>query len=516
MKQYMGVHAVELLNTLNLVTLYNLPLSKRSLQKKVSIKLSYLFFIPIFIATALIFSGCQSLTPKPDDLNNRVIIPDSYHNFKDRAISQNSPNTKWWEDFGSRELNSLIENALGNNFTLKESLARLKQAKALQDSQNTALLPSLNFNASVGRRASDTSGAAGASSYGNFSAGPVASYEVDLWGKIDAKTLEYQHRTSAAQFDLESVAISVAAEISNSWVELITVREVMALVKEQIKTNSMLLELLELRFKNSMSTALDVLQQQEVVAKIRSRIPALEIRQATLLNSIALLSGRASLSQIDIKTPNLGEIPAMPQAGIPSDLISNRPDIKGAGARLTASKWAIFQARADRLPSLNLNGSFLFQHATLESLLRNWILSLASNLNATLFDGGRNRAAVDLAIGVMDERLAGYQKAIFTAIMEVENSITSEKQRIKLIELLNAELSIAKIALEEAHNRYIKGGDSFIQVVTEELNVQNLEINLLEQKALLFKDRIALYRALGGRWTKGFVEQQFKKRTLKF
>lgn len=515
MRNYIGVHESEpLLSLLNLPPL-NLRSSNIFLFKSFYCKMPFSIFklsiILLVIFFNLFLSSCKSLIPEPENPHNKLLIPDSYYNLtQDSYYSEK--NHRWWESFESSELNDLIETALGKNFTLKEAWARLKQAEAAQKSQNSALFPSINFNASAARKALETTASAGSylisggsantgssqSSYSNFSAGPAAAYEVDLWGNINARILEYESRTAAAAFDVETAAISVAAEIAGNWVELITVRETISLIKQQVETNTMLLELLELRFANSMSTALDVLQQKEVVAKSRARIPPLEIREANLLNSISLLCGKAYRKEISISTPTLKEIGTIPQVGIPAELLSNRPDIKSAGFRLTASKWALFQARADRLPSLTLNGSFLLQHTSLQDILQNWIFTLASNLNATLFDGGKNRAAIDLASGVMDERLAAYQRAVFTAIMEVENSIAAQTHRTKWIELLKAELSTAQLALEEARNRYIKGIDSFIQVVTEELNVQNLEINLLEQKAALFKDRIALFRALGG------------------
>ncbi|MBF0376181.1 MAG: efflux transporter outer membrane subunit [Desulfamplus sp.] len=487
----------------------------------------HIFFI-ILITIPIFTSSCRNIIPQPpESINKQLIIPDSYYsvqnnigNYSDnidgkKTLSKkyidNNLKGKWWESFGNSELNSLIENAIGTNFSLKEAWAKLKQAKALENSQRSYTFPSINLNASVGHKAiqnSTSSGSANISdigssseSYNSFSAGPLASYEVDLWGKINAKNLEYENKTVAASFDLETAKISVAAEVANSWVELITIREEIALVKKQIEINSMLLELLEIRFQNSMSTALDVLQQREVVARSRAKIAPLEIRESNLLNAIALLSGKPSPKGITIKTPTLGEINPMPQIGIPAALLFNRPDIKSAESRLTASEWAVSQAKIDKLPSLNLNGSFLFQHTTLETILKNWIFSIASNINATLFDGGKNKAAIDLASAVMEERLYIYKKTVFNAIIEVENSITSEQYRVKWIDLLKAELVAAQLALGEARNRYIKGIDSFIQVVTEELNVQNLEMNLLEQKSSLFKDRIALYRAVGGTWT---------------
>ncbi|MBF0235770.1 MAG: efflux transporter outer membrane subunit, partial [Desulfamplus sp.] len=444
----------------------------------------------IFLFIVLFLSSCTSIVPKPENLQKNLSIPDSYYSkenssYRDSTFREptfrestfysiensrqhnNHVEKRWWESFGNNELTSLVDKALGENFSLREAWARLEQAKAVERSQKSETLPSINFDISVARRESGRS----TSSYNTLSAGPGASYEVDLWGNIKARIVEYEHKTLAARFDLEAAAMSVAAQIANDWVELITVREQISLVKKQVEINTMLLDLLELRFQNSMSSALDVLQQREMVAKSRARIPPLEIRQASLLNAISLLCGRASPKEISINTSNLNDIPSMPKMGIPVDLLSNRPDIQSAGFRLSSSQWAMFQARTDRLPSLNLTGSFLFQHTSLDAILKNWVVVLASRLGGTLFDGGKNRAAVDLASAVVEERLAAYEKTVFTAILEVENAIVAEKYRTRWIDLMKAELDAANLALEEARNRYSNGMDTFIPVVTEQLNV---------------------------------------------
>lgn len=409
---------------------------------------------------------------------------------------------RWWESFASPELNELIEVALGDNFSLNMAWARLKQAKASEDSRRASLFPSITYSASMSQRESgESQGGTGTS----FSAGPAASYEIDLWGSVKAGVHGYEHNTMAARFDFESAAMSVASEIAGYWFSLIFVREELALLQKQVKMNTMVQELLELRFKNSMSTALDVLQQREVVARTRARIPPVEIREVNLVNSLALLTGKVPKDLPLVKTVSLNEIvtniPPMPEGGVASDLLVNRPDIKAAHMRLISSQWNRLQVKGESLPSLKLTGAFLLQHTSLEGILKNWILSLAANLTGDIFDGGKHGAALDLAGGVVDERLSHYQKTVYTAIMEVENAVAAEKSRMEWIALLKAELAAAQLAMEEAGIRYTKGLDPFLPFVTEQINVQNLELSLLKQQLARFQDRITLYRALGGGWT---------------
>ena len=469
-----------------------------------------------------------------DVIKHNVIKRDGESSGHDAAPSAYG---RWWENFGSHELNGLIEIALGDNFSLKEAWARLKQAKASENSRRSSLFPSITYSTSVSRR--ETGHSAGSDSAKTFSAGPAASYEIDLWGNIKAGIHEYKHKTMAARFDLESAAMSVAAEIASDWFSLISVREEIALIRKQIEINTMVLELLELRFKNAMSTVLDVLQQREVVARTRAKIPPVELREVNLINSLALLTGRmpgelppvgtarfndvpnrishrSSISPVvpatvppilpgvpilPVASATIPPIPPLPDSGLPSDLLIHRPDIKAAYMRFISSQWNRLQVRNDRLPSLNLSGSFLLQHTSLDSILKNWIISLAAHLTGDIFDGGEHQSALDLAGGIVDERLTSYRKTVYTAIMEVENAVAAEKSRTEWIALLNAEFVAAQLAMEEARTRYIKGLDPFLTLVTEQINVQNLELSLLKQQVALFQDRISLYRALGGSWT---------------
>ncbi len=405
--------------------------------------------------------------------------------------------SRWWTQFKSIELNTLMATALTENFSIREAGARLEQARATTASQGASLFPTITLDGGYTRTQTDH----GATSYNTFTTGPTASYEVDLWGRIKADIAASQHETQASRYDLETAAISVAAEVAGTWVELIATRKQLALAQQQLKLNTTVLDLLGLRFEKSMSTALDVLQQREVVARAQAEIPPIENRATALSNALALLLGKTP-DQRPMVTANLPEqLPPLPVDGLPANLLVLRPDVRAAGSRLLASDWDEASARADRLPDFSLTGSFLFRNTSLDLLLHKWILSLGAGLGATIFDGGKKTAAVDKATALVKERLATYEKTVATAIFEVENSLAAEQYQTRYVTLLSAELTSARQALEEARRRYVKGLDPFIPFLTEQVNVQKLESSLIEQKAVLIKNRIALYRALGGDWT---------------
>jgi outer membrane protein TolC len=490
----------------------------------------------------LLVQGCVGVNSSPESL-----VPESFPDGYVQESGAGPPlQERWWESFGSDSLNRMVETALGSNFTIREAFARLDQARAVSKERRSSLFPSLDLQAGVSQRRNRDNGHE--STVDVFSLGPAASYEVDLWGGVRARARAGEMASRASRLDLETAAMTVAAEVSTTWVELVSTLGELDLVKQQLQVNTMLLGLLELRFENALSTGLDLLQQQEVVARAKAQMPPLKNRISTLSNRLSLLQGRApgktiSLERTMVKkkeparfqgrnpgktiplertmakkkepvrlqcrTPGktilwdntgLAELPRLPDIGIPVDLLVKRPDVRAAWLRLVAGRWDRAGARADRLPSLNLTGSMVYQNSGLDSLFNSWILSLATNLAGNLFDGGKRAAAVDRADAVVDERLAFYEKTVFTALVEVEDALSGEIHQRAWLTSLNTQLEIARLALQEATNRYQKGLSDFLPLLREQLNVQGLEREIIKQQAQLIIARISLHRSLGGTW----------------
>ncbi|MCA1785149.1 MAG: TolC family protein, partial [Desulfobacteraceae bacterium] len=222
----------------------------------------------IFLGLVLLASGCSSKAPDPRSLD---MLPDTVSSTLPRQ-TEYPPVSKWWEQFNSHDLDRLITRALTHNFSIRQARARLEQAAALTAAQKAGSLPLVTMEGGYNRTRSDQD----SDSLNTFSLGPAASYEVDLWGRINADITAVQLETQASGFDLETAAMTVAAEVSRTWVDLITAGEQLNRVRKQLDLNTTVLNLLELRFENSMSSALDILQQREVVARTQAKIPPLE------------------------------------------------------------------------------------------------------------------------------------------------------------------------------------------------------------------------------------------------
>ncbi|MBW2673782.1 MAG: efflux transporter outer membrane subunit [Deltaproteobacteria bacterium] len=411
---------------------------------------------------------------------------------------------RWWQEFNDRDLNTLIEEALSDSFTLREAWARLNQAKALAVQSGANLYPDLSATAGSSykrQRAERSSGGQSTTSTETYSLGLTTSYELDLWGQIrseqEAKILD----ATATREDLNTAAITLAAEVAEKWINIISQKRQRQILNEQLDINTTYLELIELRFRKGMVSALDVYQQRQVVEQVKAQVPLVEEQEQLLMHTLALLLGKPPRTALAISRDTLPEPSEIPKTGLPADLLASRPDVRAAGLKLRSADWQVAAARANRLPTISLTASAAYQAPNIDLLFHNWLTNLAANLTAPLFDGGRRAAEVDRLRAVADENLSAYQRTVYTAIKEVEDALVSEEKKLRHIEALKVEIEAAGRALDEARQRYLKGIDDYLPVLTQLLKVQALDVDLIKRQAELLTARVALYRSLGGTWT---------------
>ncbi|MBC2695086.1 MAG: efflux transporter outer membrane subunit [Desulfobacteraceae bacterium] len=465
-------------------------------------------FIILLITSILVLASCRLFNPKPIPCVQKT-IPDKFSVFTTSA----APEQKWWETFHDYELNALVEEALSNNMNLKQIWARLKQARATAIQAGAYRYPALTGTAGATHSRKRTKNRSALTSTSeNYSLGLSTSYELDLWGRVRAEQEAAILSAEASKQDLNAAAITLAAEVTNRWLQIIAQRTQKHLLNEQLKTNKTFLELINLRFRHAMVSALDVYQQRQVIDQLRAQIPLIKAQESRLMNELSVLLGKAPRSPLIISRPDLPKLEPMPSTGIPADLLENRPDIKAAQLRLQSAGWNVSSARADRLPSLTLSARAVIENKRLDLLLDNWLLSLAANLTVPVFDGNRRASEVDRTMAMKDENLAAYRQIILTAIREVEDTLVTEARQKEHILELKQVIHTARKALAQATLRYRNGLNDYLPVLTQILSVQDLERNLIAQRTTLLINRISLYRSLGGTWTDDLIRQKGSSR----
>lgn len=454
--------------------------------------------ITIFLF-CLTLAACSPFVPEPRDYG-AALTPRYFSLYND---DESYLPGEWWCEFNDAELNALVALALRENLDVMQAWARLDQLRARYAQAFSGFLPTIELDGgySAERRQTDVRAGSSITSLGNtenYSLGLFASYEVDLWGRVYATTQSQQLNMQAGQNNLEAMAESIAATVASYWVQIIAARQEIAILRRQLVTNEKYLELVELRYASGMVIALDVLQQRQTVARTKTQLPLAIRNEQLLVNDLKLLLGQTRDYHLGITRDRLPDLIGTPVTGLPAELLQNRPDVHAAGKRLYAAQWGIAQARADRLPAIRLTASGQTGSDDLAYLFSNWVATLATNLVAPLFDGGRRAAEVDYQQALAAENLAAYQKTVLTAVNEVEATLWNESAQREYLTHLTTQREAAQLALDEATFRYINGLESYLPVLTQLDTVQTLEITAVQQQAQLLLNRVTLYRALGG------------------
>ena len=450
----------------------------------------------MILISIMLFSGCKTLAPeleKPIDLS----IPE--HFSMDAGGSEVIKN--WWESFNSDELNALIKTALDQNFDLKTLKTKIVQEKAKVEKEEASFWPDLGFSfggqtQGVQVKESSDSGSSYDGSH-SWNGGLSGSYTLDAWGEAEADRQAQMSNLMAAEQNLSSSTLELTADIAETWIDIIAVRNKRDILDKQIKVNQTLLDLLTLRFANGKADALDVSQQREALAEAGSQVPLLEKQERVLLNNLAFLSGKTTIDTLDVVATLLPEPIPLPRIGIPSNLLENRPDIAAAKMRLSSSQWEVSAARADLLPSFQLSAQALFSSGTLDLLFNNWVATLGASITGPIFDGGFRKAEVKRVRAVAQEQLNLYAKTVANAIYQVEDSLVSIVKQKAYIQRLEQELEVVRLTLKDASLQYQNGQSSYLSYLIAWTKIQRLERQLVGEKAVYIKERIGLYRALG-------------------
>ncbi len=227
--------------------------------------------------------------------------------------------------------------ALAGNFDIRTALSKVKQAEAEARKAGADLYPTLDYTGgaqySRQQTKTDADGRSDKESK-TFSAGLSASYEVDFWGRLNALHQSELTAYEATREDLDSAAVTVAADVVTAWIDILSVRQQITLLTKQIGTNQRMLDLQELRFENGQTDALDVSQQREALAQAKALLPPLQLTLDQQINALAVLLGRAGKGDMNIHQTILPDLIPLPETGLPADLLASRPDFRAAGLRL--------------------------------------------------------------------------------------------------------------------------------------------------------------------------------------
>ncbi len=442
-------------------------------------------------------------SPKPP-----VTLPGS---FGDGSVDE-ADHGRWWTQFGDADLDRLVDQALERNLKLKQAWARLDQAKAMARASLAGLFPNIDASLQAGRskspsRVMDLGPPVGeqtiaGSESNSFSASLPLSYEIDVWGRVRSGIFAADQDVLAFRADIETAAITIAANVTERWFDVVEQRATRRLLKQQLRTNARFVELVALQFQQGLGALSDVYQQRQQVQLLQAQLLGTQTRERLAEQQLALLVGQPPGK---IASPQRSGLPnplPLPKTGVPASLLKRRPDLRAAQHRVVAADYRVGQAIAARFPTFGLSGSLGFSATQLSSFFESVVWSFVGSISASVWDGGRRGAEVKRSKAVVDERLAAYGDALLTALFEVESSLVQEKQQRKHIVILEQLVGTARRTFAAARLRFEAGtAGSYLPTLTALRSLQQAEQSLLAARRQLLSHRVQLYRALGSRWT---------------
>ena len=449
------------------------------------------------VGTLLLCSSCAHTSRTKVEI--AVDLPENYAS---GSVAGSVSTNLWWLSFEDNKLDTLIEEALGENFGLQQARYRLEQANAVARKAGAAQIPQLSLQGNAARAKSHIQTLAGIDlqESNQFGLNLAASYELDLWGRVSASKRAATIDAQTARDNLETAAISLTAQLADAWYRLAAFNERLELLQAQIKNSKNQVILLEMRFNTGQATSLDVWQQREQLAALRTLKPRLEASIITVSHQLALLLGRTPNDNKDLKPETLAKLPPLPKTGLPADLIENRPDVRAALNRVRAADERVAVAVADRLPALRLTASAGYSNTDSAELFDDLLWNIAGNIFAPVLDGGRRKAEADRAESAMKEQLAACGTILLTAMREVEDALVNESKQNETIERQQEQHEAARQTLKYAHFRYKRGLTEYLPVMNALNREQTLARIMVDTRQQRLSYRIQLQRALGSSW----------------
>lgn len=451
--------------------------------------------LALFLTLLLTLSTVMGCAVGRHDVPEITGLPETFSSTGEASLSE-----QWWMGFDDPALNKVIEEGLSGSPDLAVWFDRLDQAEALARKAGATWWPSVSAGGSASR--SGQWGDDTPESYANnYSASGTVSYEIDLWGRVRSTRHAAVYDAHSSREDLRAAVLSLSARIAATWYEIAEARSQVVVLSEQVEANEQTLEIVTMRFRGGLVGAVDVLWQEQLLESSRGNLALTESRLEVLRNQLAVMVGRVPQAHVVDEEAALVALPPLPDAGVPSELLQRRPDLRAAELDVAAASARLGVAVADRFPRVSITASVSSSATTTTDLFTNWLSNLVGNLTMPLIDGGARKAEAERQEALVDEAFHRYRQTVLTSLQEVENALTRERHQSTYLASVSGQLALANKVLERNRDAYRSGHISYLPVLTALISQQSLERQQLSAHRELIGHRIELCRALGGGWS---------------
>jgi len=451
---------------------------------------------PVLLA---ILTACTPVGP--DYTPPAPVVPESWSLNGETAIAP-AQLSRWWHGFDDPLLSSLIERAAETNQDLRIATARIREARA----QRTIAAASFSSGTSLAAdrvQKSENAGSSG-TTHNLFDIGFDADWELDIFGGRRRAVEAADATFSAMQEDLRDTLVTLESEVARSYIELRGNQQRLEVARENIAIQEKTVELIEGRLTMGLGNQLELENARTALALTKAQVPSLNISTRTAMHQLAILLGQPPQTLVGelLAVQPIPSPPAIPQT-LPSDLLRQRPDIRGAERRLAAATAEIGVATADLFPRFSLAALLGLQSYELGNLITGgssyW--SFGPTLQLALFDRGKRKAVVTTREAERDMALAQYEKVVLTSLGEVENGLVAYAHEQESLKILREAVTSGEKALAIAQGMYESGLTDFLHVLQSEHAVYQSRDQFVQSSQQLALDVVTVFKTLGGGWS---------------
>ena len=489
------------------------------------------------LVAALVLAGC-SMTPSMTAPEAERDLPETFAPAPgDTTLPAAAADTarydsqRWWTAFGDSTLTALVDTALADNLDLTSARARVEELAAQFRIARAPLFPSVNANGQYNYQNQPANtgiggaiGGGGGDDGGNGDAPPDGgqqqsipdrfefatyqatlglSYELDFWGRVRSQRKAALSQYFATAADLQTARLSVISQTISTYFQVASLQRQAALGRQAVDLLEQRLAITQDRYARGLTSSFQLFTVRQSLETTRSEQPPLESQLYDARSRLSTLLGRFAGASLlpDSLAPSL-ELSPVP-AGLPADLLMQRPDVRAGALRLEAARQQIGVARAEMLPSLSLTGTGGTQSSSLASLVDvdQRFANFVAQLTAPLFQGGRLRANIDAAEARYKQQAAAYENTVLTAFREVKAALVAYDKQRQRLRTVQDQVASARATFQTQRDRYERGIGDVLSLLDAERGLVQARTRLAVARRAAVNARLTLHRALGGTWT---------------
>nr|WP_246548686.1 efflux transporter outer membrane subunit [Ancylobacter oerskovii] len=460
----------------------------------------------VIVLGALLLAGCAV---GPDYKTPHLDMPAHWGSSKPKTAPRPPELAQWWKRLRDPTLDGLIDEAVAGNLDVATAKAKIREARASYRQAVGTLLPSVDGSGSAtrndnGSNVSSDGDVTISGPFTQYQAGLDASWEVDLFGANRRAVEAARYGLDAAEEDLRATLLTLVGDVANYYVQARSAQARAALARRTAASQRETAALTRTQYNAGSASGVDVANASGQAASTEANIPTYEAAYAEAVHRLSVLTGQppaaltARMKAVrPIPTPRL-PIPT----GIPADILLARPDVRVAERQYAQSTALIGEAEAALYPSISLTGSVSSTGTKIGDLAKSSSISwsFGPSLTVPIFNGGQLRAAVDVTEAQRDQSFIAYRASVLTALEDVENATVALGQERIRQGTLSRSVQHYREATRLSRALYQSGSSSFLDVLDSERSLYSAEDSLIESRAAIATDYVALNKALGGGW----------------